>query len=160
MLHESRSHLVLLQCPSWKEGMCNFCQKVINVPWYNWAKKRRGKPSWFHYALLISQSHYHKNASASTENQSIVSMTKLKTLIQTKRWLGDFPPYLVNVHSHAHKYKCSQEILQWINMLCGNKDEEVFIAMVILGMQCEICSQKPMANWMNFWVLITLWGPW
>lgn len=135
MLHKGRSHLVLLQCLSRKGGVRTFCQKVIDVPRYNWAKKRRGKPtSWFQCALLTSQSHYHKNASTSTENRSIVSMIKLKNLIQSQRWLWDFPPYLVNVHSHVHKYKCSQETLKWINMLCGNKDGEVFITMIILGM--------------------------
>lgn len=95
----AQRHLVLLQCPSPKGGVCIFYQKVINVPWYNGVKKRRGKTtSWFHYALLISQSHYHKNASMSLENRSIVSMIQLKNLIQPKRWLGDFPPCMVNVH--------------------------------------------------------------
>lgn len=128
----AQRHLVLLQCPSPKGGVCIFYQKVINVPWYNGVKKRRGKTtSWFHYALLISQSHYHKNASMSLENRSIVSMIQLKNLIQPKRWLGDFPPCMVNVHrvtcinTNVSGKHCNESIrsvaIKWrIFYCCGN----------------------------------------
>lgn len=88
---KGRSHLILLQCPSPKEGVCIFYQKAINVLWYNRVKRRRGKPpSWFQYALLISQSHCHKNASTGIENRNIISTIQLWNLIWPKRGLGDF----------------------------------------------------------------------
>lgn len=44
--------------------------------------------------------------------------------------------------------------------LCGNEDGEVFIVVVMLGMWHGFCSWKLVANFMDFWALITLWGLW
>lgn len=157
---KGRSHLILLQCPSPKGGVCIFYQKVINVLWYNRVKRRRGEsPSWFQYALLISQSHCHKNASTSIENRNTISTIQLWNLIWPKRGLGDFPPSLVNMESCA-SIQIFLGNFAVNHMLCGYKDGEVFIVVVILGMGCGFCSWKTMANFMDFRVLIYLWGPW
>lgn len=145
---KGKSHLILLQCPSPKGGVCIRYQKVINVLWYNRVKRRRGKsPSWFQYALLISQSHCHKNASTSIENRNTISTIQLWNLIWPKRGLGDF-----STLSGKHRVMCINTNIPgnfaMYQMLCGNKDGEVFIVVVILDMGCGFCSWKTMANFM------------